>query len=191
MKFIVGLGNPGPKYLFTRHNIGFMAIDHLTKSTNSSLKEKWQSLFTKTKIASEDVILQKPMTFMNLSGAPVQQGLSFFKCSSIKDLLVIQDDIAMPFGALRFQQNRSAGGHNGIKDISQKLGDQDYARLKIGVGMPSSGPVDRHVLSDFSKEEQKEIPFLLNDIEQAVESFIKYGLDKAANEHNRKDLPQV
>lgn len=190
MKFIVGLGNPGPKYLFTRHNIGFMAVDHLVSSTNSSLKEKWQSLFCKTSLASEDVILQKPMTFMNLSGQSVQPGMKFFKCNPKEDLLVIQDDIAMPFGALRFQQNRSAGGHNGIKDITQKLGSQDYARLKVGVGMPSSGPVDRYVLSDFSKDEQKEIPFLLNDIEQAVEAYVKYGLDKAANLHNRKDLPK-
>lgn len=191
MKFIVGLGNPGPKYLFTRHNIGFMAIDHLVQASRSGLKEKWESHFCKTSLASEDIILQKPMTFMNLSGSSVQQGMKFFKCTPKADLLVIQDDIAMPFGALRLQQDRSAGGHNGIKDITQKLGSQDYARLKVGVGMPSSGPVDRHVLSDFSKEEQKEIPFLLNDIEQAVESFIKYGLDKAANKHNRKGLPET
>lgn len=190
MKFIIGLGNPGPKYLFTRHNIGFMAIDHLVKRTNSHLKEKWESQFTKTSIQSEDVILQKPMTFMNLSGSSVQPCLKFFKSEFKTDLLVIQDDIAMPFGALRLQQDRSAGGHNGIKNITQKLGSQDYARLKVGVGMPSSGPVDKHVLRDFSKEEQKEIPFLLNDIEHAVKSFIKYGLDKAANLHNRKDLPQ-
>ncbi|MGH1469094.1 MAG: aminoacyl-tRNA hydrolase [Bdellovibrionales bacterium] len=189
MKFIVGLGNPGPKYLFTRHNIGFMAIDHLIQNTNSIVKEKWQSQFSKTSLASDSVILQKPMTFMNLSGSSVQPGLQFFKCDFKTDLIVIQDDIAMPFGAIRLQQNRSAGGHNGIKDITQRLGSQDYARLKVGVGMPSSGPVDRYVLSDFSKDEQKEIPFLLNDIEQAVESFIKYGVDKAANLHNRKGLP--
>lgn len=190
MKFIVGLGNPGPKYLFTRHNIGFMAIDHLINSTNSIVKEKWKSQFSKTSLAGSDVILQKPMTFMNLSGESVQPGLAFFKCDFKESLLVIQDDIAMPFGAIRLQQDRSAGGHNGIKDITERLGSQNYARLKVGVGMPSSGPVDRHVLSDFSKEEQKEIPFLLNDIEQAVESFIKYGLVKASNLHNRKGLPE-
>jgi len=191
MKFIVGLGNPGPKYQLTRHNIGFMAIDHLSGVLNSPFKEKWQSEFCKTTMESEDIILQKPLTFMNLSGESVQPGMKFFKCTPEKDLLVIQDDIAMPFGAIRLQQNRSAGGHNGIKDITQKLGSQDYARLKIGVGMPSSGPVDRHVLSDFSKEELKEIPFLLNDIENAVADFIKLGLDKAANKHNRKALPET
>ncbi len=190
MKFIVGLGNPGPKYLFTRHNIGFMAIDHLTHSFGLSFKEKWKSEYSKTKIEDKDVILQKPLTFMNLSGESVRPALQFFKSEFKTDLLVIQDDIAMPFGALRIQQDRSAGGHNGIKDITQKLGSQDYARLKVGVGMPTSGPVDRHVLSDFSKEEQKEIPFLLNDIEDAVKSFIKYGVDKAANLHNRKSLPK-
>ncbi len=189
MKFIVGLGNPGLKYLFTRHNIGFMAIDYLAKGSN--FKEKWKSHFYKISLDSKHVILQKPMSFMNLSGGPVEQGLSFFKCSLEKDLLVIQDDIAMPFGAIRLQQNRSAGGHNGIKDITQKLGSQDYTRLKVGVGMPLNDSVHKYVLSEFSKKEQKEIPFLLNDIEQTVKSFIKYGLSKAANLHNRKELPKL
>lgn len=168
-----------------------MAVDHLAHRLNISFKEKWQSAFSKTTLESEDIILQKPLTFMNLSGESVQPGLKFFKCSPQKDFLVIQDDIAMPFGAIRLQQNRSAGGHNGIKDITQRLGSQDYARLKIGVGMPSSGPVDRHVLSDFSKEEQKELPFLLNDIEDAIAGFVKLGLDKAANKYNRKALPNL
>ncbi len=186
MKFIAGLGNPGLKYLFTRHNIGFMAIDYLAQGL--SFKKKWESHFYKTCLASKSVILQKPMSFMNLSGGPVKQGLLFFKCNFQKDLLIIQDDIAMPFGAIRLQQNRSAGGHNGIKDITQKLGSQDYTRLKVGVGMPLSDSVDKYVLSEFSKKEQKEIPLLLNDIKKTLESFIKYGLDKAANLHNRKGL---
>lgn len=188
MKFIVGLGNPGPKYAFTRHNIGFMAIDFISQELNANFKEKWKSEFVKTSLKSEDVVLQKPLTFMNLSGSAVQQALQFFKGKAQSDLLVIQDDIAMPFGALRFQKNRSAGGHNGIKDISEKLGSQDYARLKVGVGMPTHMPVDRYVLSDFNKEEIGEMPFLLNDILLAVESYLKDGLDKAANKHNRKQL---
>ena len=186
MKFIVGLGNPGSKYHLTRHNIGFLAIDAICSQIGARLKNKWNSDFSKSKIKGEDVILQKPLTFMNLSGESVRPCLDFFK-GKTDDLLVLQDDISMPFGALRLQQNRSAGGHNGIKDITQKLGTQDYARLKIGVGGPEGKQeVINYVLSNFSKMEQEKLTDLLIDCQNAVESFIVEGLDKAANKHNRK-----
>jgi len=186
MKFIVGLGNPGSKYLLTRHNIGFMLVDMMADRLALPYKSKWESEYLKSKIKGEDVVLQKPLTFMNLSGQSVQPCMSFFK-GKPSDLIVIQDDISMPFGAIRLQQNRSAGGHNGIKDISQKLGTQDYARLKIGVGGANgTQDVADFVLSNFSKEEQKKLPDLLIDCEFAIVSFITDGLDKAANIHNRK-----
>jgi PTH1 family peptidyl-tRNA hydrolase len=186
MKFIVGLGNPGPKYLLTRHNIGFMLIDMMADRIKLSYKSKWDSEYIRTKIKDEDVVLQKPLTYMNLSGQSVQPCLSFFK-GEPSDLLVVQDDVSMPFGAIRLQKNRSAGGHNGIKDITNRLGTQDYARLKIGVGEPNGkqSMVD-YVLSNFSKEEQQKLPDLLIDCEFAVVTFIEEGLDKAANKHNRK-----
>ncbi len=190
MYLIVGLGNPGPKYSLTRHNIGFMAIDYMCRSLEVSLKTKWKSEFIKTRLSNTDVILQKPMTFMNLSGESVVPAAQFFKIKPDK-ILVIQDDIDMPFGAIRFQQNRSAGGHNGIKDISEKLGTQDYLRLKIGVGRPTKGAVDAYVLSDFSNQEQDKIPELLEDITTAIESLLKLGLNKAASKHNRKALPEI
>lgn len=186
MKFIVGLGNPGPKYLLTRHNIGFLLIDMMIDRLSSPIKSKWDSDYVKSKIKGEDVILQKPLTFMNLSGQSVQPCMAFFK-GKPEDLIVVQDDISMPFGAIRIQKNRSAGGHNGIKDISQRLGTQDYARLKIGVG-GANGKQDvaDYVLSNFNKEEQKLLPDLLIDCEFAIVSFITDGVDKAANLHNRK-----
>lgn len=189
MHLIVGLGNPGPKYSLTRHNIGFMAIDYMCRSLEISLKSKWKSEFVKTNLSGFDVVLQKPMTFMNLSGESVIPAAQFFKIKPDK-ILVIQDDIDMPFGAIRFQQNRSAGGHNGIKDISEKLGTQDYMRLKIGVGRPSRGPVDAYVLSDFSNEEQTKLIDLLEDCTTAIESLLKDGMQKASNKHNRKDLAE-
>jgi len=186
MKFIVGLGNPGFKYLLTRHNIGFMVIDMMAERLALPYKSKWDSDYLKSKIKNQDVVLQKPQTYMNLSGQSVQPCLSFFK-GTLDDLLVVQDDVSMPFGALRLQKNRSAGGHNGIKDISQRLGTQDYARLKIGVGEPNGkqAMVD-YVLANFSKEEQNKLPDLLIDCEFAIVSFIADGLEKAANTHNRK-----
>ena len=187
MKFIVGLGNPGSKYLLTRHNIGFMVIDMMAERLANSYKSKWESDYIKSKIRGEDVILQKPLTYMNLSGQSVQPCLAFFKGNPKTDLLVIQDDVSMPFGALRLQQDRSAGGHNGIKDITNRLGSQDYARLKVGVGSPSGKqPMVDYVLSNFNKEEQNQLPDLLIDCEFAIVSFITDGLKKAANEHNRK-----
>ena len=189
MKFIIGLGNPGPKYLLTRHNIGFMVIDIMADRLPASFKSKWESDYLKSRIKDCDVILQKPLTYMNLSGQSVQPCLSFFK-GTPEDLLVVQDDISMPFGALKLQKNRSSGGHNGIKDISNRLGTQDYARLKVGVGEPNgpNGKEDTvdYVLSDFSKEEQKKLPDILIECEFAIVSFIADGLEKAANRHNRK-----
>ena len=186
MKFIVGLGNPGSKYLLTRHNIGFMVIDTIAERLSTPYKNKWNSDYIKSKIKNHDIILQKPLTYMNLSGQSVQTCLSFFK-GTPEDLLVVQDDISMPFGALKLQKNRSSGGHNGIKDINNHLNTQNYARLKVGVGEPSEkqGVID-YVLSNFSKQEQQKLPDLLVDCEFAIVSFIEDGLDKAANKYNRK-----
>lgn len=186
MHLIVGLGNPGSKYLMTRHNIGFMAVDYIH---GDNFQSKWKSLYAKGSLAGHAVLLQKPQTYMNLSGEAVRPLMDFYKIEADK-LIVIQDDIAMPFGALRLQKNRSTGGHNGIKDIHQKLGSPDYARLKVGVGMPQGKQsVESHVLSNFSKDEQKYLPDLLQDIQVALEDFLSYGLDKAANKNNRKALP--
>lgn len=188
MHLVAGLGNPGSKYLLTRHNIGFMCVDFLAQTLNNSYSKKWQSEFFKANINNEDVIFLKPQTYMNLSGGPVRACMDFFKIPTDK-LLVIQDDISMPFGALRLQKNRSAGGHNGIKDITEKLSTQDYSRLKIGVGSPSPHqPVDKYVLENFNKDELNTLQDILVDTKDLLECYFEKGLDKTANLFNRKSL---
>ena len=130
MKVIVGLGNPGTKYLWTRHNLGFMLIDALAEK--DSFKNKHKSYIQKTEMEGEPVLLAKPQTFMNLSGQAVREILNFYKVP-LEDLLVIHDDKDQVFGKIKFQKSRGDGGHNGIKNIHQELKSRDYCRLKMGI----------------------------------------------------------
>ena len=191
MKIIVGLGNPGKKYLFTRHNLGFMLIDSLVK--NPSFQTQHQSLIQKENFIDEPVLFVKPQTFMNLSGQAVKKVMNFYK-TPLENLLVIQDDKDQMFGKLKFQKSRGHGGHKGIENIHQELNSQDYCRLKIGVA-PSKDDssqeikdTSQFVLSFFNKEEQKKLPNLLEQGHQAISCFIKQGMLSAANQFNSQDL---
>lgn len=184
---LVGLGNPGEKYLMTRHNLGFLAIDWIQKTYEASgYKSEHKSEVTKLETENVKILLAKPQTFMNLSGDAVQSLMSYYKIAK-ENILVLHDDLDMPFGALRFMYDRSPGGNNGIKDIHKKIGS-DYARLKIGISRKNHQiPADRFVLQNFSNEEQDLLPQLLEDILKASFSFIKEGLTKSANSFNRKN----
>ncbi|PIU00132.1 MAG: aminoacyl-tRNA hydrolase [Bdellovibrionales bacterium CG10_big_fil_rev_8_21_14_0_10_45_34] len=195
MKLIVGLGNPGPKYLLTRHNIGFLAVDSLHKSCQEPpWKEQNKALTSRFKWDDSDVMIIKPQTFMNLSGESVRPLMDYYKVAP-DDLLVIYDDIDMPFGMLKFMKNRGAGGHNGIKSIDEQLGTQDYARLKLGVGRPPDARIDiaNWVLSPFEKAtEEPVLADFLNLAGDAIEAFVFHGLSKATSDFNGKriELPQ-
>jgi len=130
MKIIVGLGNPGIKYIWTRHNLGFMLIDGM--ALNGKFQKKHKSQIQKTEFEGNPVLLVKPQTFMNLSGQAVREILNFYKIS-LENLLVIHDDKDQMFGKIKFQKSRGDGGHNGIKNIHQELQSMDYCRLKMGV----------------------------------------------------------
>lgn len=184
---IVGLGNPGQKYELTRHNIGFLALDYFLKKNNSvDYKEEKKSLVSRFNINNLNLVLAKPQTFMNLSGESVQPLMAFYKIPK-ENLLVLHDDIDIPFGALRFQFDRSPGGHNGIKNIHEKIGSA-YSRLKIGVlGTKNDIPTDRYVLMNFEQREQEKFNELFESIYQSILCFIEQGLDKAANQFNRKN----
>ncbi len=191
MKLIVGLGNPGQKYLMTRHNIGFLCIDALARFYSAPpFKKEHKSEITKVRVDDHQVLLCKPQTFMNLSGAPVQKVLSYYNIE-VQDLLVIHDDIDQEFDSKKFQLNRGHGGHNGIRDIHQKLGSNNYARLKMGVGRPPNQKMDvaDYVLQNFSDPQMDELSHVLNDTCDAVEEFIINGLESAANKHNKKGTP--
>jgi PTH1 family peptidyl-tRNA hydrolase len=190
MWLIVGLGNPGPKYALTRHNIGFLAVDLFFQSLNAAnpnlrWSEEHKAHVCKTKIDDLPVVLAKPMTFMNRSGESVQALMSYYKIDQ-EHLLVIQDDIDKAFGSLRFHKNRGHGGHNGIRDISEKLGSQDYTRLKLGVGRPTHPEMEvaDYVLGKFSSEEQPQLSDFLNKAGDAIESILFDGLSKASTKFN-------
>jgi PTH1 family peptidyl-tRNA hydrolase len=186
MYLVVGLGNPGSKYALTRHNIGFMAVDLFAIGANSPpWKEEQKAHVCKFQLDDQQVLLVKPMTFMNLSGQSVQALMQFYKIP-LENLIVIQDDIDQPFGKIRFHKNRGHGGHNGIRNISELLGTADYIRLKLGVGRPAHPEmaVADYVLQKFSSEEQQQLPDFLNKAGDALESVIFDGLSKASTKFN-------
>lgn len=151
MWLIVGLGNPGPEYERTRHNIGFMAIDRLAEG-GARFNKKFDGLVLQTEIAGEKCILLKPQTYMNLSGKSVQAAAAFYK-SPPDHIIVLHDELDLPLGRLRIKQGGGANGHNGLKDIDEKLGP-DYWRIRLGIGHPGNKEqVHDHVLSRFAPEE--------------------------------------
>ena len=190
MWIVVGLGNPGAKYLLHRHNIGFMALDNFTAGLGDlPSKEEKKSVTCKFKLEGEDIILVKPQTFMNKSGEAVQPLMAFHKVEPSK-LIVLHDEIEIPFGHIRIQKNRGAGGHNGLRSINEVLGTQDYIRIRLGVGRPANPQMDvaSYVLQNFAQEEQALMSQFLNAAGDALESIIFEGYDKAANKFNRNVL---
>lgn len=187
MKIITGLGNPGPQYAATRHNIGFMAIDALAVKFRVSVdKRSHRALVGNGRIGGEPVILVKPLTFMNLSGESVSPILTETRCTH-NDLIVIHDDLDLPAGQLRIRKNGSGGGHNGISSIIQKVGTESFIRIKLGVGRPPGrmNAAD-YVLSDFGSDEELLIKQVIEDAVSAVMAIIHEGPDKAMNRFNKK-----
>src|SRR5690554_955792 len=173
MKLIVGLGNPGKQYVQTRHNIGFIAIDKLLSYLNTELKvdSKLQAAYTKTKIEGEDVIIAKPLTYMNLSGDAVTKLMNFYKID-VEDILVILDDTALPLGKIRIRQTGSHGGQNGLKDIINKLGTKDFKRLRIGIGEHAHMDKVDYVLGKLTTKEIETIYPVMDHVLDAVTEWI-------------------
>lgn len=191
---IVGLGNPGPGYKNDRHNLGFMVLDELCRRMSvpaSAFKAKFGSeIATATPLGGgERVHLQKPMEFMNVSGQAVQRAAAFFQIGP-ENLIVIHDEIDLPFGKLRVKTGGGHGGHNGLRSISQALGPE-YLRLRCGIGKPGGGKeqVTGHVLSPFSKAEQAELPFLVGRAADAAEAILQKGITFAMNNFNKDPVP--
>lgn len=185
MKYLVtGLGNIGPEYELTRHNIGFLILDRLADQKGSSFEISKLAYVAEIKHKGRTLILIKPTTFMNLSGKAIQYYLQLHKISK-ENLLVITDDIALPFGKIRLKPKGSAGGHNGLKNIEQLTGGQQYSRLRFGVGDDfSKGRQVDYVLSPFS---QKELDGLVPHMDQAIEaifSFCTIGTERTMNQFN-------
>lgn len=178
MKLIVGLGNPGAQYARHRHNAGFMVVDRLhARAYGSEWREKHVGLASRAVIAGHEVTLLKPQTFMNLSGRSVVRALQQMGIG-IKDVLVIHDELELPFGELRAKVGGGHGGHNGLRDITATAG-ADFGRIRVGIGRPAQGAVDAYVLSPFSKDEGMLVEGLLERAADLVETAIAQGIDAA------------
>jgi PTH1 family peptidyl-tRNA hydrolase len=183
MKLLVGLGNPGKKYANTRHNLGFKVLEELADRYRiEQEKNRFDSIVGHIKINNEKVILLKPLTFMNLSGKAVQAVVRWFKIVPA-NILVIYDDMDIPVGKLRIRAEGSGGGHKGMLSIIQSLGTKDLARIRIGIGRPADSNIE-WVLGEFTKEEQEVIRPVLLKAADAVEVWVKSGIDVTMNEYN-------
>ncbi|WP_250278149.1 aminoacyl-tRNA hydrolase [[Clostridium] colinum] len=191
MKLIIGLGNPGNEYKWTRHNVGFETIDKLAYDFNINVnKSKFKSIYGEDIIHGEKVILIKPLTYMNLSGECVREFLNFYKDISLSDIMVICDDVNLPIGSIRIRKKGSDGGQNGLKNIIYHLNSDEFPRLRIGVGQkPNHYTLANFVLSKFNKEEENDIINGITYAADAINIFIKdkeNGLSNAMNLFNKK-----
>lgn len=184
MKLIVGLGNPGKAYTYTRHNIGFLVIDQIADKSKKRFHKACNGLMTEVDIEGFQCSLLMPQTMMNDSGLSVRAAVVKLGIK-LQDLVIIYDDMAIAFGALRIRPEGSAGGHNGIKSIISHLGTMSFTRLRLGVGRPpvNVDPAD-HVLANFTSSEQKCLPDFLNQASFAVHSWVTEGVIATMNEHN-------
>ncbi len=181
----MGLGNPGPEYESTRHNAGFLLVDHAATRWGLGFSRGLQARVAKGRFQDIPVQLLKPQTYMNRSGAALAPllGSGF---DPAEDLLLVVDDVAIPSGTFRLRGAGSAGGHNGLKDIEATLGQQDYARLRIGVGpKPEAQDLSDYVLSRFNREQRAELDALLDEMTDAMEAWLVDGIEKAMSRFNR------
>lgn len=187
MLLIVGLGNPGPEYALTRHNIGFMAVDALAGAERFT--SKFHGETASLSIDGEKVILLKPMTFMNLSGKSVQAAMAFYKIAP-ENVIVLHDELDLPLGKIRIKQGGGANGHNGLKDIDQMVG-ANYWRLRLGIGHPGTAEqVHGHVLSKFSSAEQDEVAKVLKAVVKHFPLFWKRSPEMLATKVAAELNPQ-
>ncbi len=187
---MVGLGNPGLKYEFTRHNIGFRTVDNLAWDIETEFKKvkSYYSLISRVMINTHKVMLIKPQTFMNLSGRAVSKVVSYYKIS-FQDLLIVYDDLNLELGQVRIRKKGSAGGHKGMESIIQYLGSEDIPRLRIGIGNSSANfnfDYVSYVLSNFDDDEKDKIKEVIQLSTKAIKTVIEDGFKKAMRKYNRK-----
>jgi PTH1 family peptidyl-tRNA hydrolase len=191
MKLVVGLGNPGPKYAGTRHNVGFEVIDYLAAAPGCSMfREKFEAFVADLKEGDETVLLMKPLTFMNLSGRAVRAAVDFYKLT-VDQVLIICDDFNLPLGKLRVRAKGSHGGQNGLRNIQEQLGTDAYARLRIGVGQPAPGDAVDFVLSKFKPGERKSADEAVAAAAQATLEWVRRGTEATMNRFNGGDDPKA
>lgn len=182
---IVGLGNPGPRYAATRHNAGFLVVEELARRVGGSFKShKARTDVIEGRLAGLPVIVAKPKSYMNESGGPVLAVSRFFTVG-VERIVVVHDELDLPFGGLRLKRGGGEGGHNGLKSTSSALGSKDYVRVRFGIGRPPGrqDPAE-FVLREFGVLERKELPFLIDRAADATEAVLTEGLESAQNKYN-------
>jgi PTH1 family peptidyl-tRNA hydrolase len=192
VKLIVGLGNPGIEYQFTPHNLGFLTIDRLADQCGVEVRNRQcRALTARAVIGSEPVVLAKPETFMNLSGMSVRELVAEHKVQPETDLVVIYDELDLPYGTIRIRQRGSSAGHNGMESLIGALGTQEFLRIRIGIA-PERKIADgaKYVLTPFRKGQLKTIDAILETAAEAVNVIVKEGPAKAMNRFNRKAEPE-
>ena len=186
---IVGLGNPGKRYEATRHNIGFMVLEKLARDWEVEINNRsFNALWGKRTIAGNNVLLAKPQTFMNLSGTAVRQLQSFFK-TDISNLIVIHDDLDLPFGAIRLKSGGGTAGHKGLASIESNLGTSGFVRVRLGIGKPvDKSRIEGYVLEPFRKEEQEVLPEVVGRAADACAEIVLNSLQKAIGKYQTKNI---
>lgn len=185
---IAGLGNPGPTYQWTRHNAGFLFLDRLADGENTAITRKsFSGLAGEWNHGGHKLILLKPQTFMNLSGKSVMQALQFYKLP-LSQLIVVHDELDLPFGAVRFKQGGGHGGHNGLRSIMEQLGRNDFIRLRIGIGKSPYGDTTGHVLGTIPPDQMEQLPRVLDGGIGMLKMMLNEGIPKAMSLGNNKNF---
>ncbi len=188
MKLIVGLGNPGPEYERTRHNVGWQVLDAFAKKFRIDLSKHEKSAMTGTgRVAGGSVMIAKPLTYMNLSGDSVRLLVNAY-LESTQDLLVVYDDIDLPLARLRIRPNGSSGTHNGMRSIISELQTENFPRLRVGIGSAGEGKLRDYVLDEFTLEEQPAIDQAIAKAVDALVLFCRDDLRRAMNQYNKDDV---
>jgi PTH1 family peptidyl-tRNA hydrolase len=192
MKLIVGLGNPGREYRDTRHNVGFMVVEEIARRyalSWSQAPSQVPDAFIAKRYGTDPMLLAKPLTYMNVSGSAVAALLRYYDLP-VSDLLIVVDEVALPFGKLRARARGSAGGHNGLKSVVERLGTTEFARLRLGVGRGDDRrDLADHVLSIFERSERAELESFVARAADAAEMFVAEGIEKVMNRYNPEAAP--
>lgn len=190
---VVGLGNPGKRYEKTRHNVGFVVLDAIAKDNGlEDFREKFSGLFSKGSVYGKDAVLLKPMTFMNLSGDSAQPAMVFHK-RAVGDVIVVHDELDLPFGDVRVKVGGGHAGHNGLRSLIGRMGSPEFVRVRVGVGRPPAsfaGDVADYVLSDFAPDERAALPGIIEEARRAVERVVREGAVAAMGAVNAKAPPR-
>jgi len=188
MFLVAGLGNPGPRYADTRHNFGFLAVDALAARLGAEpFRDKFSAQVSRARLGPEELVLLKPQTFMNLSGQSVQPAAAFFKVP-VSAVVVLHDELDLPFGEIRLKQGGGHAGHNGLRSLIERLGSPDFLRVRLGIGRPPPAfrDVADYVLARFDPEERPRVPALCDQAAEILRDVVELGPTGAMNRHNAR-----